>query len=270
MDEQLALHDHEIHSYLMQKRFPGGVLKCLGCDCTQTYRLGTGRYRCPSRKYTFNLTTGTWLARLKITAPKWLALVRAYDGMEPPSAAARSAQTSNATARRAYDVISDAIFRHQRQENEHAGHPLRHAAGLAESLVYGLVAADGLILAEPMRNFIPDEACLIQGVALAQLGRLVFTDSALGYDSLVFDLPSRGWDGGQKLEKRGRLRHPRLQGFWDFAAEKLVKRGWLSQSPLPNVLYELQFRYNHRERDICDRIMDILLQLAPEKRAHER
>lgn len=123
MDEKLARHDQEIHSYLMQKRFPDGVLKCLGCDCTQAYQLGTGRYRCPSKKYTFNLTTGTWFARVKIPAPKWLALVRAYDDMAHPSVAAKSAKTSTATARRAFGVISEAICRHQRQENENAKHP---------------------------------------------------------------------------------------------------------------------------------------------------
>ena len=120
MDEQVAPTDHETHRYLIQKRFPDGVMKCLGCDCPQAaiYRLGSGRYRCPSKKYTFNLTTGTWFARLKIAAPKWLALVRAYDNMELHSAAARQAQTSNATARRAYGVISEAICQHQRQENK--------------------------------------------------------------------------------------------------------------------------------------------------------
>lgn len=134
-----------------------------------------------------------------------------------------------------------------------------------ESLVYGLDEMDGLIVVEPVRNFVPDETCLIRGIALAQLGRFVFTDTALGHDSLVFELPNRSWNCGQKLEKLGRLRHPRMQGFWDFSAEKLVKRSWLSQSPLPNALYELQFRYNHRERDTCDRIVEILVQPAPEK-----
>lgn len=123
MDEQLARHDQEIHRYLMQKRFPDGVMKCRACDGTQVYQLGTGRYRCLNKKYTFNLTTGTWFARIKIAATKWLALVHAYDDMDNPSVAARSAKTSNATARRAFGVISEAICRHQRQENENAKHP---------------------------------------------------------------------------------------------------------------------------------------------------
>ena len=118
MNEEIARHDREIHDYLMFKRFPAGVMKCPACDCSQVYRLGTGRLRCTTRKYTFNYTTGTWLGRVKIAAPKWLALVRAYDEMELHSVAAMSAQTSNATARRAYGVISEAICRHQRQENE--------------------------------------------------------------------------------------------------------------------------------------------------------
>lgn len=137
--------------------------------------------------------------------------------------------------------------------------------GFAENLVYGLDAMDGLIVVEPVRDFVPDETCLIQGIAMVQLGRLVFTDAALGHDSLAFELPNRSWDCNQMLEKRTRLRHPRMQGFWDFSAEKLAKRSWLSQSPFPNALYELQFRYNHRDKDTCDRIVDILVQPAPEK-----
>ena len=137
--------------------------------------------------------------------------------------------------------------------------------GFAESLVYGLDEVDGLIRVEPVGDFVPDEACLIQGVAMARLGRFVFTDAALGYASLAFELPNRSWDCNQMLEKRRRLCHPRMQGFLDFTAEKLAARSWLSQSPFPNALYELQFRYNHREQDTCDMIMDILVQPAPEK-----
>lgn len=122
MDEKLARHAQETHRYLIQKRFPDGVMKCLECDCAQAYRLGTGRYRCPGKKYTFNLTTGTWLAHVKIPATKWLDLVRAYDDMKLHSVAARLAKTSNTTARRAFGVISEAICLHQRLENENAKH----------------------------------------------------------------------------------------------------------------------------------------------------
>lgn len=137
--------------------------------------------------------------------------------------------------------------------------------GFAENLVYGVNEVDGFIRVEPIQNLVPDEVCLAQGIALAQLGRFVFTDAALGHDGLVFELPNRSWDCNQMLEKRGRLRHPRMQGFWDFTAEKLTKRSWLSQSPFSHALHELQFRYNHREKDTCDRIVDILIQPAPEK-----
>lgn len=109
----------------MQKRFPGGVQTCPLCGSTQVYRLGTGRYRCARNKYTFNFMTGTWLGRIKISASKWLALVRAYDDMEKTCMAAKSAGTGSATARRAFDLINEAIYLKQCQENQDARQRIR-------------------------------------------------------------------------------------------------------------------------------------------------
>jgi transposase-like protein len=118
MDEEYPRHE-DIRCFLLLKRFPDGVVKCPACDCAGSYHLKTGRYRCTRRKYTFNLTTGTWLALVKIPAPKWLALVRAYSDMEKPSTAAELSGTSRATARRVFDLIHKAIYLHQHQRGEH-------------------------------------------------------------------------------------------------------------------------------------------------------
>ncbi len=129
-----------------------------------------------------------------------------------------------------------------------------------KTLLYGLDEIDGLILVEPLLALVPDDACRMQGVAMAKLGRFVYTDAVLGHDGLVFEMPSRSWDCKPKLEQRGRLRHCRLQEFWGFTAEALARRGWLSQSPFHLALHELQFRYNHRGGDTCDMIVEILAQ----------
>jgi transposase len=134
-----------------------------------------------------------------------------------------------------------------------------------DSLVHGLRVdeANGRIVVEQVWDILPDDICRIPGITMARLGRFVYTDMALGRDSLVFDLPHRRWDCNQGLKEHGRLRHSRAHGFWNFVAEAMARRGWLKQESFGLALYEMQFRYNHREQDICDLIMEILLRPAP-------
>jgi len=45
-----------------------------------------------------------------------------------------------------------------------------------------------------------------------------------------------------------------LEGFWNYAKERIVKFHGVSKEKFPLYLREMEFRYNHRNADIFDQI----------------
>jgi transposase len=46
-----------------------------------------------------------------------------------------------------------------------------------------------------------------------------------------------------------------IEGFWSFAKERLQKFHGVNPEKFPLYLKELEFRYNHRNRDIYDDVV---------------
>ena len=77
-----------------------------------------------------------------------------------------------------------------------------------------------------------------------------------GYRHLNVDHSSKFVDG--KVHING------LEGFWSWAKERLFKHHGISPQKFPLYLKELEFRYNHREESIFERLVEFLSDFVPE------
>jgi len=50
-----------------------------------------------------------------------------------------------------------------------------------------------------------------------------------------------------------------IEGFWSFAKERLLKYHGVDAGKFPLYLKELEFRYNHRDRDLFDDLVQVLV-----------
>ena len=50
----------------------------------------------------------------------------------------------------------------------------------------------------------------------------------------------------------------KIEGFWSYAKERLQKFHGLSPQTFPYYLKELEFRYNHRNEDLFENLLDLL------------
>ena len=84
------------------------------------------------------------------------------------------------------------------------------------------------------------------------------TDRFRSYNGLVsYGFKHRRIDHGKRFAN-GKVYINGIEGFWSFAKERLLKYHGGDAEKFPLYLKELEFRYNHRDRDLFDAIIQVL------------
>jgi len=110
------------------------------------------------------------------------------------------------------------------------------------------------------------ETLLNLAVEKVRRGSLVYTDKFGSYDSLMFC-------GYRHLKidhdvhfSTGRVYINGLEGFWSWAKERLIKHHGVSKTRFPLYLKELEFRYNNRNKNLFEIVLQFLTELVPDLR----
>lgn len=130
-----------------------------------------------------------------------------------------------------------------------------------ESEVYALNACGDSVAVAPLPEVARDAVHQAGNIRMARIGPLICTGRALGHDGLVFMRPSHAWAPATPLRKWPHGAEP-LDEFWRFASS-WIKLHRHNRPYFPHILYELEFRYNHRHGGLFDPLMDILLGSGP-------
>ncbi len=59
------------------------------------------------------------------------------------------------------------------------------------------------------------------------------------------------------------LRH--MEGFWSYAKERLIKHHGISPEKFPLYIKEQEFRYNHKEEDIFEILLNYTTDLVAKR-----
>src|SRR6266540_4182284 len=108
--DKLIRSEISAHRYLVRRRWRGRDKRCLNCNSKRLYRLGEGRYRCSECGYTFGDLTGTWLAQSRISAIKWLWLIKLFELEITAWQAAAQLGVSYPTVLRAFTIVRRAVL----------------------------------------------------------------------------------------------------------------------------------------------------------------
>lgn len=268
--ERLIRTDQTAYAALAERRWGTAGPHCIRCDA-HVYRLKEGRYRCASCAHTFGDFTGTWLAEVRIAPRMWLWVLKLFELEVTALQAARQTGLSYPTVLRAFTVIRRAILAREepsllREEVEadesyfgarrKKGKRGRGAAGKIP--VFGILERKGKVKVSVVPN-VSTRTLMDKTVTLVKRGSLVYTDRFASYDALTFY-------GYQHLRvdhavrfSTGRVHINGLEGFWSYAKGKLFKHHGVSPSRFPLYLYEMQFRYNHRQENLLDLLLAAIL-----------
>ena len=273
--QSLLKSDSRALRYLRKKRYKNGRVSCHACSCRTIYRLAEGRYRCSRCRYTFGLFTSTWFGLARIELGTWLWLIKLFELEVTALQAAAHTGVSYPTSLRVFTLIRRAILAQEqprilRSEVEldesyfggrRKGRRGRGAAGKVP--VFGILERKGKVSVSVIPN-VTGKTLLNETVRMVKRGSLVYTDKFRGYDALTFcGYRHLKVDHGKRFS-RGRVHINGLEGFWSYAKGKLYKHHGVSPSKFPLYLYEMQFRYNHRNADLFDLILNALLKPVPD------
>jgi len=273
--ESLVFKPSRARRLLRRKRYKNGRVFCHACSGRRVYRLAEGRYRCKRCRLTFGLFTGTFLALCRVEITQWLWLVKLFELEVTARQAAIQTGLSYPTALRAFTVIRRAILaadqpallRREVEADEsyfggrRKGKRGRGAAG--KTPVFGVLERKGRVSV----TVVPDVKAktLVGGtLKMVKRGSLIYTDKFGGYDTLVFCGYRRLKVDHGKRFSRGKVHINGLEGFWSFAKGKLAKHHGVSPQKFPLYLFEMQFRYNHRDKDLFNLLLDAIVKPVPE------
>ena len=273
--EKLIESEDAALRYLRRKRYKKGRVFCHACNGRSVYRFaGEIRYRCRRCGYTFGPLTGSWMASSKVDLTTRLWLVKLFELEVTARQAAVQTGVSYPTALRFFTMIRRSIlaeeepdlFRREVELDEsyfggrRKGKRGRGAAGKVP--VFGILERKGRVQVTPVPN-VTGKTLIEETVKMVKRGSLVYTDKFRGYDALTFcGYRHLKVDHGKQFS-RGRVHINGLEGFWSYAKGKLFKHHGVSPEKFPLYLYEMQFRYNHRDEDLFELFLDYLLKPVP-------
>nr|WP_245523418.1 IS1595 family transposase [Spirochaeta thermophila] len=95
-------------------------------------------------------------------------------------------------------------------------------------------------------------------VAKVKRGSLVYTDRFKSYDGLVsYGFRHKRIDHGKRFAN-GKVYINGIEGFWSYAKGRLLQHHGVSVERFPLYLKELEWRYNHREEDLFELLLEVL------------
>jgi transposase len=249
---------------------------CIRCRCFRVYTLRDGRYRCGRCKYTFNDFTGRWISKVNVKYDDWIWAVKLFSLGISTRKISEETGISYPAALKAVGIIRRSIVVHNKEytasgnvELDEAyfggrrkGNRGRGAGGKVP--VFGILERNGKVSVSIVPN-VSAETLLSLTVKKVKRGSIVYTDKWKSYDSLMFCGYRHLKLDHDKRFSRGKVHINGMEGFWSYAKERLAKHHGVSPKKFPLYIKEQEFRYNNRDKDIFEILLNYVTDLVPNR-----
>ncbi len=260
--ESLTASEARSRAYLTRQAWGRQRRFCLRCRSQKIYRLADKRYRCARCRYTFQEFSGRWVGQLNLGARDWLWLVKLFELEIAPRRIADEIGISYPTALKAVHLIRCAIARQSGAAKAAPSaaceiHFHRGGAGArqapAEAPLFGVAERAGRVSICALADVRVDDL-LERAIPWVRRGSILCFERYKNCDVvLAFARPSALHGKAGAAEK---IAVDRPEGFWGYAAKRLFQPRAVSRASFPLYLKELEFRYNHRDRQLFELLVD--------------
>ena len=271
--EALVKDEKTAHRHLKKLCRKYGHVFCPRCKGRDAYSLSNGRYRCKRCRYDFREFTGRWLSRVRLSPKQWIWLVKLFSLEISTRRIAKELEVHYSTALKAVDSMRMSIVMHgedkllrgiiEMDETYFGGRRKgkRGRGALHKVPVFGILERDGRVFV----NVLPDvsaDSILSITVRKVKRGSIVYTDKWRSYDALMFCGYRHMKVDHDVRFSRGKVHINGMEGFWSYAKERLIKHHGVSQRKFPLYIKEMEFRYNKREGDVFDTLLNYITDLV--------
>jgi len=252
-----------------------GVLKryttCPFCGENHIGRVRRFKIKCYGCNKEWGVRRGSILEGLKIPFTKFLMAIKLFELDTSVRESAKQLGLAYNTVYHLYQILRHAIiitdsdngsFSGEIEMDEsyfggrRKGNRGRGAAGKVP--VFGILERGGKVKVEVVGD-VKGDTLLELAIKKVKRGSLIYTDRFRSYNGLIsYGFKHRRIDHGKKFAN-GKVYINGIEGFWSFAKERLMKYHGVNPMKFPLYLKELEFRYNHRDRDLFNDLLQVLV-----------
>lgn len=235
------------------------------------YHLRDRKFRCPRCSFTFRDFTGTYLERIKIPFNLIVYLIHLFVLGVPAFRIVKELNINKKTIERFFRLIREVIYNYSLIELKQLSGELemdetmfggrrpgkRGWGAEGKQIVFGIYQRNGKIIVFPVPSR-AEETLLPLIKRYTKKGSIYYTDEWHAYVSLVF----RGKHIRITKEKGKSINEQNLnglEGFWSYAKHWLYHYRGVPRRYFHYYLKEIEFRFNNRQEDLFDKIVQLLL-----------
>ncbi len=262
--------EERAEEYLREQGILKSFSECPYCQGTRINRVRRAKYKCYSCNREWGVRRDSILEGMRVPFSKFLMAIKLFEIDTSVREAARQLGLAYNTVYNIHSLIRRAIlatdanpasFSGEIEMDEsyfggrRKGKRGRGAAGKVP--VFGILERGGKVKVEVVSD-VQSETLLELAIRKVKRGSLIYTDKFRSYDGLVsYGFRHRRIDHGERFAN-GKVYINGIEGFWSFAKERLMKYHGVNPRKFPLYLKELEFRYNHRDRDLFDDLIQVL------------
>jgi transposase len=252
-----------------------GILKryanCPICGDNHIGRVRRSKFKCYHCNKEWGVRRGSILEGMKIPFTKFLMSIKLFELDTSVRESAKQLDLAYNTVYHLYQILRYAIViadtNHQSFSGEiemdesyfggrRKGNRGRGAAGKVP--VFGILERGGKVKVEVVPD-VKGDTLLELAIKKVKRGSLIYTDRFRSYNGLVsYGFKHRRIDHCKRFAN-GKVYINGIEGFWSFAKERLMKYHGVNPMKFPLYLKELEFRYNHRDRDLFADLLQVLV-----------
>ena len=244
--------------------------KCPYCGNKHFGKVRRNFYKCYRCKREWSVRKGSVLERMKIPFNKFVLALKLFELEVPVLKACKELELSYNTVHRLFMLFREKIYKKTGEDDllkgeieadeSYFGGKRRGKRGRGAKNkipVFGILERGGKVKVEIVKD-VKAETLLKETIRKVKRGSLIYTDKFKSYDGLVmYGFRHERIDHSKRFAN-GKVYINGIEGFWSYAKGKLLKFHGLLPETFPYYLKELEFRYNNRDEDLFDMIVEAI------------
>ena len=260
--------EHKAEEFLREIGILKTFRKCPYCGNKQFGKVRRNFYKCYLCKREWSVRKGSILERMKIPFNKFVLALKLFELEIPVLKACKELELSYNTVHKLFMVIRVKIYKKSSEDNLLKGEVeadesyfggkkkgKRGRGAKSKIPVFGILERKGKVKVEIVKD-VKSETLLKETIRKVKRGSLIYTDKFRSYDGLVmYGFRHERIDHSKRFAN-GKVYINGIEGFWSYAKGKLLKFHGLSPKTFKYYLKELEFRYNNKNENLFDKIVE--------------
>jgi len=262
--------EHKAEEFLREIGILKTFRKCPYCGNKQFGKVRRNFYKCYLCKREWSVRKGSILERMKIPFNKFVLALKLFELEIPVLKACKELELSYNTVHKLFMVIRVKIYKKSSEDNLLKGEVeadesyfggkkkgKRGRGAKSKIPVFGILERKGKVKVEIVKD-VKSETLLKETIRKVKRGSLIYTDKFRSYDGLVmYGFRHERIDHSKRFAN-GKVYINGIEGFWSYAKGRLLKFHGLSPKTFKYYLKELEFRYNNRNENLFDKIVEAI------------